>query len=108
MNQSTHFIRTFACFILLAAGASFGASSPTTSNAAAQPELRFEKEIQAFAEADRARPPVSGGILFAGSSIFRQWTNVAEMMAPLPVLNRAFAYQVPGTYQGSTHSLVRY
>ncbi len=51
---------------------------------------RFEPEFKAFAEADAAKPPVQGGILFVGSSIFRQWTNVAEMMAPLPVLNRAF------------------
>jgi lysophospholipase L1-like esterase len=51
---------------------------------------RFEPEFKAFAEADRARPPRPGGILFVGSSIFRQWENVAEQLAPLPVLNRAF------------------
>lgn len=51
---------------------------------------RFEDEIQAFIQADRAKPPVPGGILFVGSSIFREWTNVTEMMAPLPVVNRAF------------------
>lgn len=51
---------------------------------------RFEPEIKAFAEADRATPPKKGGILFVGSSIFRKWTTVAEQMAPLPVLNRAF------------------
>jgi lysophospholipase L1-like esterase len=89
MNRSTPFIRTVALFALLAACASFGASNPP-SNTTAKPESRFEQEIQAFAETDRARPPVPGGILFVGSSIFRQWTNVAEMMAPLPVLNRAF------------------
>ncbi|MEY4940239.1 MAG: hypothetical protein RIQ93_1974 [Verrucomicrobiota bacterium] len=51
---------------------------------------RFEPEFKAFAAADRAQPPAQGGILFVGSSIFRQWTTVAEQMAPLPVLNRAF------------------
>jgi lysophospholipase L1-like esterase len=89
MNRSTPFIRTVALIALLAASTSFVASNPP-SNTAARPELRFEQEIQAFAEADRANPPVPGGILFVGSSIFRHWTNVAEMMAPLPVLNRAF------------------
>lgn len=58
--------------------------------AAADPAPRFEKEIQAFVEADRAKAPVRDGILFVGSSIFREWTNVAEMMAPLPAVNRAF------------------
>ncbi|MFM1768664.1 MAG: hypothetical protein RJA22_1193 [Verrucomicrobiota bacterium] len=51
---------------------------------------RFEADIQAMREADRVRPPAPGEILFVGSSIFRLWTNVADMMAPLPVRNRAF------------------
>jgi lysophospholipase L1-like esterase len=64
-------------------------SAPPDANVA-KPTLPFAQDFRAFAEADRATPPVPGGILFVGSSIFRQWTNVAEMMAPLPVLNRAF------------------
>jgi lysophospholipase L1-like esterase len=44
----------------------------------------------AFAEQDRTTPFAPGGIVFVGSSIFRQWTSVPEQMAPLPVLNRAF------------------
>jgi lysophospholipase L1-like esterase len=51
---------------------------------------QFEPSFKAFAEADAAQPPQKGGILFVGSSIFRQWTAVTEHMAPLPVLNRAF------------------
>jgi lysophospholipase L1-like esterase len=30
-----------------------------------------------------------GVIVFVGSSIFHRWTNLAQQMAPLPVLNRA-------------------
>ncbi|MFM7817742.1 MAG: alpha/beta fold hydrolase, partial [Verrucomicrobiota bacterium] len=56
----------------------------------ADPTPRFESEIQAFVEADRKSPRQPGGILFVGSSIFREWTQVATAMAPLPVLNRAF------------------
>lgn len=56
----------------------------------ADPAPRFESEIQAFVEADRKSPRQPGGILFVGSSIFREWTQVATAMAPLPVLNRAF------------------
>jgi len=73
-------------FLALAAGVWRGAAA----DEAAQRWARFEPEFKAFAEADRAKPPVPGGILFVGSSIFRQWTTVAEQMAPLPVLNRAF------------------
>ena len=70
--------------------------APFAMQAAAAPEeaakrwAQYEPSFKAFAEEDRAKPPVKGGILFVGSSIFRKWTDVAEHMAPLPVLNRAF------------------
>lgn len=64
--------------------------SQTPAEDAAQRWARFEPDFQKFAEADRAQPPKTGGILFVGSSIFRMWKTVAEQMAPLPVLNRAF------------------
>ena len=51
---------------------------------------RFQSSIDAFLAADRKSPPPEGGILFIGSSIFRQWTTVTNQMAPLPVFNRAF------------------
>jgi lysophospholipase L1-like esterase len=57
---------------------------------AAKRWAQYEPSFKAFAEADQAKPPVKGGILFVGSSIFRQWKDVADHMAPLPVLNRAF------------------
>jgi lysophospholipase L1-like esterase len=54
------------------------------------PTGRFESSIRAFQESDRTNPPPQHAILFIGSSIFRQWTNLTEQMAPLPVYNRAF------------------
>jgi len=39
----------------------------------------------------RPASPDHGGIVFTGSSIFRFWTHLSDQMAPLPVLNRAFA-----------------
>lgn len=70
--------------------APLAASSAQDTGDSAKRWARYEPEFKAFAEADRAKPPVPGGILFVGSSIFRKWTNLAEQMAPLPVLNRAF------------------
>lgn len=52
--------------------------------------LRFASEIDAFLKEDQVNPPPAGGILFIGSSIFREWTDLNEQMAPLPVFNRAF------------------
>lgn len=78
----------FLGLVLLVAASAPGATPP--SNDPAKRWAQYEPAFQAFAEADRANPPVRGGILFVGSSIFRQWTTVAEQMAPLPALNRAF------------------
>ncbi|MSO21555.1 MAG: hypothetical protein EXQ56_14095 [Acidobacteria bacterium] len=50
----------------------------------------FADQIKAFLESDRTSPPPQQGILFIGSSIFRQWANLKDQMAPLPVFNRAF------------------
>lgn len=62
----------------------------SAADEAAQRWEQYEPSFRAFAEADRGTPPKPGGILFVGSSIFRQWTTVVGQMAPLPVLNRAF------------------
>jgi len=76
---------TLALFLILS-GCLFAAD-------AAEAAKRWEQygpSFKAFAEADTKNPPRKGGILFVGSSIFRQWASVADDMAPLPVLNRAF------------------
>jgi lysophospholipase L1-like esterase len=54
------------------------------------PAGRFETGIRAYLAADRTNPPPRGVILFIGSSIFKQWTNVTQQMSPLPAFNRAF------------------
>lgn len=79
-------IRLTLAFLISLPGCLFAAD---TAEAAKRWE-QYEPSFKAFAEADRANPPKKGGILFVGSSIFRQWASVADDMAPLPVLNRAF------------------
>jgi uncharacterized protein (DUF1684 family)/lysophospholipase L1-like esterase len=53
-------------------------------------KIEYADDVAAFLKVDKANPPKKGGILFIGSSIFREWTHVGEQMAPLPVMNRAF------------------
>ncbi len=74
----------------LLAVASLAVVAAPDENPGGMPLPPFEADIRAFAAMDRTNPPAPGGILFVGSSIFRQWTNVAPAMAPLPVVNRAF------------------
>jgi hypothetical protein len=54
----------------------------------------YEPAFKAFEEEDRRNPPSKGGILFVGSSIFRQWTTVAEQMKPLAVRARRTNWRV--------------
>ena len=53
-------------------------------------EILFKQDIDEFLKYDRKHPPVPGGVLFTGSSIFRFWESLCADMAPLPILNRAF------------------
>ena len=71
------------------AQATAGAAA-VAGGAPAGQEMRFADQIKLMLDGDRAAPPPQNAILFIGSSIFRQWTNVKEQMAPLPVFNRAF------------------
>src|SRR5262245_59164764 len=50
----------------------------------------FGYEIELFLAEDKVKPPPQDAILFIGSSIFREWSDLRAHMAPLPVLNRAF------------------
>lgn len=51
--------------------------------------LAYDKDMERFAAAD-AKDPAKGGIVFTGSSTFVNWRTVAQDMAPLPAVNRAF------------------
>jgi hypothetical protein len=53
----------------------------------------YDGEIRRFVRLDTADPPPPGGMLFVGSSIFREWREVRDFagdFAPIPVVNRAF------------------
>ena len=52
--------------------------------------LGFGKLRADFDKVDAEHPPPSQPVLFVGSSIFNQWTEVPAHMAPLPAINRAF------------------
>lgn len=65
-------------------------SGHSEESAGSTPPPPFEADIRMFQAMDRTNAPTRGGILFVGSSIFRQWTNVTSAMSPLPVVNRAF------------------
>lgn len=86
-------MKTPHCFLpMLVLLGALTCSAPAQESAALAPvsKARFQEAINAFLEADKLNPPPKGAILFIGNSIFRQWTNLTEQMAPLPVFNRAF------------------
>ncbi|MDB5350567.1 MAG: hypothetical protein JWN86_1814 [Planctomycetota bacterium] len=62
--------------------------------ASAQEKLRdfskWEKEIAAYEEVDKASPPPKGGVLFIGSSTIRLWKTLAEDYPDHKIINRGF------------------
>ena len=88
----TRFLGFFALSLLLLAPAAVAQTKAEKANKKDVPfsVTRYQPSIDAFLKADQTNPPPKNAILFIGSSIFRQWTTLAEQMAPLPVFNRAF------------------
>jgi hypothetical protein len=87
MTTTTLLASVVAILILLIPAAAFAQAGDGTPPGQ---QMRFADQIKVFLDQDRTAPPPKEAILFIGSSIFRQWTNVKEHMAPLPVFNRAF------------------
>lgn len=56
----------------------------------ASAQTRWEAELAAFDEADRAAPPAPGGIVFVGSSSIKIW-DLAKYFPDLQPLNRGIA-----------------
>ena len=54
----------------------------------ARQAVRFEKELAAFEQLDRAMPPAKGQIVFVGSSTMVDW-NAAAHFPDLQIVNRA-------------------
>jgi lysophospholipase L1-like esterase len=50
---------------------------------------RFEKDIRAFEQADRAKPPQPGGVVFYGSSTIRRW-DLDRWFPAKGYINRGF------------------
>ena len=98
-------IRSFAAAIalgssvLLGTGAAPGQEPPASKSRpevpgrpAATPHhfARWEKEIAAYGEHDRANPPTKGAVLFIGSSTIRLWKTLAADFPDHVVINRGF------------------
>ncbi len=49
---------------------------------------RFEKQVQAYEDADRANPPPKGAILLAGDSQFFRWKTLSADLPKYTVINR--------------------
>jgi lysophospholipase L1-like esterase len=62
----------------------------TTASAAQSPFARWEPEIAAFEQQDRANAPVKGALLFIGSSTIRLWNTLASDFPGHKIINRGF------------------
>lgn len=80
-------LRACLALVVIAVGAGCRTVDPARHAEALQ---KWEKELAAFASADREAPPQPGGTLFVGSSSFRLWRNMAEAFPGRTVINRGF------------------
>jgi lysophospholipase L1-like esterase len=69
---------------------------------------RWEAQIQAFEEQDRANPPPEGEIVFVGSSSIRGW-DLRKYFPDLPALNRGFGgSQIPDSTHYADRIIIPY
>ena len=66
-----------------------GLSRPASAQQAVDPN-RWESTMQKFEAEDKARPPVTGGVVFIGASSIARWTNLAESFPDIRTVNRGF------------------
>ncbi|HJP60046.1 MAG TPA: SGNH/GDSL hydrolase family protein [Gemmatimonadaceae bacterium] len=85
-------MRRLAFLLGLALGATACVRSATTSPASVATAAadRFESEIRAFEDSDRASPPRRDGIVFVGSSSIRMWPDLRADFPGLNVIQRGF------------------
>src|SRR5256885_1010899 len=74
----------------IATGCYVQTPAPQRDAVAAQSESRFESEIRAFEDADRAEHPKSGGVVFVGSSSIRLWPDLRADFPGINVIQRGF------------------
>jgi lysophospholipase L1-like esterase len=81
---------------------------PTAEAPVASPaHVRWQSSLDAFASADQAQRPASGGVLFVGSSTIRLWPHLAQDFSAQPVLlQRGFGGSTLADCSALTHELV--
>jgi lysophospholipase L1-like esterase/phosphoserine phosphatase len=73
---------------------------------AVPPPVRWEKEIAAFEESDRERPPAAGGVVFLGSSNIRMWDTLADDFPGMNAVNRGVGGSLLAELATLAHRLV--
>ncbi len=79
--------RIFVVAIILLLTLPTGWAEPSIREAGSK---KWESDIKAFEESDRAQPPQPGGVLFVGSSSIRMWKSLAEDFPEDRPINRGF------------------
>jgi lysophospholipase L1-like esterase len=80
-------ILTIVAVALFSSGLAHSAKKPRDAS-------KFEAEIRAFEDKDRATPPQPGGIVFVGSSSIKGWRSLEKDFPGLGTVNRGFGGSV--------------
>lgn len=80
---------------------------PAEATSVSPVQARWQSSLDAFASADQAQRPPSGGVLFVGSSTIRLWPHLAQDFSALPlVLQRGFGGSTLADCSALTRELV--
>jgi lysophospholipase L1-like esterase len=87
--------------LLLAASLSAQTATPAPN--------RFEKNVVAYEDADKASPPPQGAILLAGDSQFFRWKTLAEDLPEYTIVNRGIdSFQFEDVLRYTDRLVLRY
>jgi lysophospholipase L1-like esterase len=75
---------------VVATGCYLQKTAPQRPAVAVESERRFEPEIRAFEDSDRADRPKPGGVVFVGSSSIRLWPDLHADFPGINVIQRGF------------------
>ncbi len=84
------------------------AQAPVAPPAVSQAE-RFELQVRSYEAGDRARPPPTGAILFAGDSQFFRWKTIHEDLPGYTLINRGIdSFQIEHLVQFADRLVLPY
>ena len=98
-----------AAITLVLAGALCAATDTFAGETPPKDANRWEGQVQAYEEQDKASPPPEGAVLFVGSSSVRMWKSIPDDFKPMTAIARGIGGSgIPDQVHYAERLVVRY